>query len=310
MGENVAKRSGIFSGANPVLGAATGISAFGLWALFPIYFNQFGPGVSAWEILLHRMIWAGLFLLGFVLLSRRLDRVRALIKRPVTVLALAGSALAISTNWATFIYAVTHGEILQSSLGYYVSPLLNVFMGYCFLGERLQPIQRLAVGIAGGGVLLSLIGYGEVPWLALLMATSFGTYGLIRKQVNIDSITGLMMETMLMLPFATGWLIVMHMQGESVFLHAGLTIDLLLIGAGFITLLPLTLFAVAVRRLRLATLGVMSYIAPTGHFLIGVFLYGESFTAADAVTFSCIWLGLALYTMDMWRLHRKQLSLK
>lgn len=286
------------------LGAVAAVAAFGLWALFPIYFNQFGRGVSPWEILLHRVIWAGVSLLGFVLLSRRLDRVLALMKRPKAMMALVGSALAIGGNWATFIWAVTHEEILQSSLGYYINPLLNVFLGYCFLGERLQPLQRLAVAIAGAGVLISLIGYGEVPWLALLLAGCFGLYGLIRKQVDIDSVTGLMMETMLLLPIAAGWLAVMHMRGETVFLQAGLYIDLLLIGAGVITLLPLLFFAVAARRLRLATLGLLQYIAPTGHFLIGVFVYGELFTAADGVTFGCIWIGLVLYTSDMWLRHR------
>jgi chloramphenicol-sensitive protein RarD len=307
---SIAKPSGsLSSGHRPdsaALGAAAGIGAFGIWALFPIYFNQFGPNVSPWEILLHRMIWAGVFLLGFVLLSRRLDRVLALIKRPKAMLALAGSALAISTNWGTFIWTVTHGEILQSSLGYFINPLLNVLLGYCFLGERLQPLQRLAVAIAAGGVLLSLIGYGEVPWLALMVAGSFCLYGLIRKQVDIDSVTGLMMETMLLLPIAAGWLITMHLRGETVFLHAGPRIDLLLIVAGIITLLPLMFFAVAARRLRLATLGLLQYIAPTGHFLISVFMYGEPFTTADAVTFGCIWTGLALYTADMWLAHRRQ----
>ncbi|KJS28968.1 MAG: hypothetical protein VR64_22225 [Desulfatitalea sp. BRH_c12] len=291
-------------------GAAAAIGAFGIWALFPIYFNQFGPGVSPWEILPHRMIWAGVFLIGFVVISNRLDRVRALIKRPRAMLALTASALAISGNWATFIWAVTHEEILQSSLGYYINPLLNVFLGYCFLGERLQPLQRLAVALAAGGVLISLIGYGEVPWLALMMAASFGLYGLIRKQVDIDSITGLMMETMLLMPIAAGWLAVMHWQDRAAFLHTGLPIDMLLIGAGFITLVPLILFAVAARRLRLATLGLLQYIAPTGHFLISVYMYGERFTTADAVTFVCIWTGLALYTTDMWLQHRKLFALK
>jgi chloramphenicol-sensitive protein RarD len=287
-------------------GTATAIAAFGIWALFPIYFNQFGPEASPWEILLHRILWAGLSLLAFTLVSGRWGRIRALMKRPKAVLALTGSALAIGGNWATFIWAVTHGQILQSSLGYYITPLLNVLLGYCFLGERLQPIQRLAVVIAAAGVVLSLIGYGQVPWLALLLAGFFGLYGLIRKQVDIDAVTGLTMETMLLLPIAAVWLYILHLQGGSVFLRAGLRIDLLLIGAGIITLLPLMFFAAAVRRLRLATLGLMSYIAPSGHFLIGVFLYGEPFRPADAVTFGCIWTGLALYATDMWRQHRRQ----
>lgn len=289
---------------NAAIGGVAGIAAFTIWALFPIYFNQFGPGVSSWQILLHRMIWAGVTLFGFALVSRRLGRLAAVFRKPKVMLALAGSAVAIAGNWATFIWAVTHAEILQSSLGYYINPLLYVFLGYCFLGERLTPLQRLAVAIAGCGVLVSLIGYGEIPWLALLLACFFSLYGLIRKQVDVDSITGLLIEMMLLFPFAVGWLSAIHAQNGSVFLQAGLRIDLLLVGAGVITLLPLLFFAVAARKLRLATLGLLQYIAPTGHFLIGVILYGEPFTAADAVTFGCIWVGLTIYTTDMWLQYR------
>lgn len=284
-----------------VAGILTAVGAFGIWAIFPVYFKQFGPGVSPWEILLHRVIWALVFLLGFILLSRRTARVLALLKRPGTMMALGGSAMVLGTNWATFIWAVTHAEVLQSSLGYYINPLLNVFLGYCFLGERLQPLQWLAVAIAATGVLISLIGYGDVPWLALLMAGCFGIYGLIRKQTDIDNVTGLMMETFLMLPIAAAWLTVMSMKGGTAFLKSGIHIDLLLIGAGLITILPLLLFVAAAKRLKLATVGLLQYIAPTGHFLLGVYLYGEPFTAADAVTFGCIWLGLFLYTADMLR---------
>jgi chloramphenicol-sensitive protein RarD len=280
-----------------VTGTLAAIGAFGIWAVFPIYFNQFGPVVSPWEILLHRVIWTAVFLIGFVLIFRRVDRVLELMQRPRVVLALVGSALAIGANWATFIWAVTHGQILQSSLGYYINPLLNVFLGYCFLRERLHWLQWLAVGIAAAGVLISLIGYGKVPWLALIMAGCFGLYGLIRKQVDIDSVTGLMMEALLMFPIALIWLLVMVRQGEAVFLRAGMRTDLLLMGSGIITIVPLLLFVVAAKRLKLATLGLLQYIAPTGHFLCGVYLYGESFTAADAVTFGCIWTGLVLYTI-------------
>jgi chloramphenicol-sensitive protein RarD len=287
-----------------VTGTLAAVGAFGIWAIFPVYFSQFGPGVSPWEILLHRVIWAVVFLLGFILLSRRLDRVLALVKRPKAMLALGASAVVLGMNWGTFIWAVTHAEILQSSLGYYINPLLNVFLGYCFLGERLHPLQWLAVAIAAAGVVICLVAYGDVPWLALMMAGCFGIYGLIRKQVNIDSVTGLMMEALLMLPIAGIWLAVMYMRGQAVFLKAGVTIDLLLIGAGMITILPLLLFVVAARRLKLATVGLLQYIAPTGHFLFGVYLYGEPLTAADAVTFGCIWTGLALYTGDMLWWHR------
>jgi len=287
-----------------IKGAAAGIVAFFLWALFPVYFNQFGPGVSPWEILLHRILWADASLLCVVLVLRRWRRVTALLARPKVLLALLASALALGCNWATFIYAVTHGEILQSSLGYYINPLLNVFLGYCFLGERLQPLQRLAVATAAAGVLITLIAYGQVPWLALLLAGCFGLYGLIRKQVDVDSVTGLMVETLFLLPIAFAGLTWMHVRGLSAFPGAGPVTAMLLVGAGIITLLPLLFFALAARRLRLATLGLLQYIAPTGHFLIGVFLYGEPFTKADAVTFGCIWIGLTLYTIDLWQQHR------
>jgi len=294
-----------------VRGTLAAVGAFGILAFFPVYFNQFGPGVSPWEILVHRVIWAEVFLLGFMLLARRLDRVRAVFRRPGTLMALAGSALAIGANWATFIWAVTHEEILQCSLGYYINPLFNVFLGYCFLGERLRILQWLAVAVAAAGVGISVAGYGEVPWLALLMAGCFGMYGLIRKQVAIDSITGLMMEALLMTPVAGVWLALMHMQGQAAFLRVGARVDLLLIGSGLITILPLLLFVAAARRLRLATLGLLQYIAPTGHFLVGVYLYGEPFTAADAITFGCIWAGLILYTTDMgvgYRARTKEVS--
>ena len=295
------------SGSGPdgsAAGMLAAVGAFGLWAIFPVYFKQFGPDVSPWEILMHRVIWAEVCLIGFILISRRLEPIRTLTKRPRTMMALVGSALAIGANWATFIWAVTHAEILQCSLGYYINPLLNVFLGYCFLRERLSPLQRLAVLIAAAGVGISLVEYGEVPWLALLLAGCFGLYGLIRKQVEIDSVTGLMVEALLLSPIAVAWLVVMYMGGTSVFLQAGAHIDLLLIGSGVITILPLLLFVAAAKRMKLATLGLMQYIAPTGHFLCGVYLYGEPFTAADAATFGCIWAGLVLYTADMWLFHR------
>ena len=257
------------------LGLLAAVGAFGTWAIFPIYFNLIGPGVSSWEILLQRVLWAAVFLLGYVIIAGRLDRISALIRRPRVMWALAASALVLIGNWATFIWAVTHGEILQSSLGYYINPLLNVFLGYCFLGERLQPLQRLAVVLAAAGVLICLIGYGEVPWLALMMAGFFGMYGLIRKQVQVDSVTGLLVETLLMTPVALAWLLVMVSRGESMFLRAGLSIDLMLAGSGLLTILPLLLFVVAAKRLKLATVGLLQYIAPTGHFLTGVFLTHE-----------------------------------
>jgi chloramphenicol-sensitive protein RarD len=284
-----------------LLGGVCAVSAFGLWAFLPIYFNLIDPVVSSWELLLHRVIWAAVVLGAFTLIAGRGMRVVALMMRPWRLAALAVSALAIAGNWGTFLWAVTHGEILQSSLGYYINPLLSVLLGFCFLRERLSILQGLAVAIAASGVAFMVIGFGEVPWLALMMAGFFGLYGLVRKQVDVDGVTGLLIETLLLLPVALVWLAVLESRGGMAFLSTGLYVDALLVGAGVVTVFPLVLFAVAARRLKLATIGLTQYIAPTGHLLIGVFLYGEPFTRAEAVTFACIWIGLAPYTADIWR---------
>ncbi|MBA1149150.1 EamA family transporter RarD [Ectothiorhodospiraceae bacterium WFHF3C12] len=289
-----------------LLGGICAVSAFGLWAILPIYFNLIGPAVSSWELLLHRVVWAAVLLLTFTLVAGRGARVTALLSRPGRFMALTVSALAIAGNWGTFLWAVTHGEILQSSLGYYINPLLSVFLGFCFLRERLTVLQTLAVAIAAVGVGSRVVGFGEVPWLALMMAGFFGLYGLIRKQVDVDGVTGLLMETLILLPVAIIWLAMLWADDSMAFGHVGPGVDALLVGAGLVTVVPLVLFAVAARRLKLATIGLTQYIAPTGHLLIGVFLYGEPFTRAEAVTFGCIWLGLALYTADIWLQPRRE----
>lgn len=294
------------AGEGKLLGGVCAVSAFGLWAFLPIYFNLIGPAVSSWELLLHRVVWAAVLLLAFTLATGRGARLTALLGSPGRFLALGTSALAIAGNWGTFLWAVTHGEILQSSLGYYINPLLSVFLGFCFLRERLTVLQTLAVTIAGAGVAFRVIGFGEVPWLALMMAGFFGLYGLIRKQVNVDGVTGLLMETLILLPVAIIWLALLGAEGRMAFLHGAVVTDALLVGAGLVTVVPLVLFAVAARRLKLATIGLTQYIAPTGHLLIGVFLYGEPFSRAEAVTFGAIWVGLALYTTDIWLQPRRE----
>lgn len=286
-------------------GAAAALGAFLSWGFLPIYFNAIGHGVLAWEILLQRIIWAAVLLGGFVLLAGRVERLRAVMRRPRLLLALCASAVVIGANWGTFIWAVTNGHILESSLGYYINPLLNVLLGYLFLGERLRPLQMLAVGLATTGVVVMIVAFGQVPWIALIVAGCFGTYGLIRKQTDVDSATGLLVETLLLAPLALGWLAWLYAHGDAAFLRSDVRTDLLLIGAGVVTVVPLVLFTTAARRLRLGTLGLVQYITPTAHLLSGVFLYGEVFTRADAVTFACIWVGLALYTTDVLRAQRR-----
>jgi len=288
------------------LGALAALTAFLSWGFLPLYFHLIGPRVTAWEMLIHRVIWAALLLAGFTLLRGRLDALRALLRRPRSLAALGASAVMIAMNWGVFIWAVTHDHVLQSSLGYYINPLLNVALGFCFLRERLRPMQIAAVLLAAAGVLIMVIGFGRVPWISLVLAGCFGTYGLIRKQVAVDGATGLLVETLLLLPLALAALAWMYGHGVAAFLLVSARIDWLLVGSGAVTVVPLVLFAVAARRLRLGTLGLFQYMTPTMHLITGVFLFGEPFTRADAVTFACIWAGLALYTADVWRAQRRQ----
>lgn len=286
-------------------GMAAALAAFLLWGFLPIYFHLIGPKVSVWEMLIHRIIWAAVLLGLFTLAMGRGARVKAVFTNPRQLLALTGSAILIACNWGVFIWAVTSNHVLESSLGYYINPLLNVLLGFCFLGERLRPMQMLAVAIAAAGVLVTVIAFGTVPWISLILAGCFGGYGLIRKQTNVDSATGLLIETLLLSPFALAWLVWMYHRGTAAFLHSPLHTDLLLVGAGAVTVVPLVFFAVGARRLRLSTLGLFQYITPTAHFITGVYLFGEVFTRADAVTFACIWTGLFIYTADNWRSQRQ-----
>lgn len=282
-------------------GLAAALGAFCLWGFLPLYFDEIGPRVNAWEVLSHRIIWAALALAVYTLISGKLARVTAVFRQPTMLLALAASALCIGTNWIVFIWAVTHNHVLDSSLGYYITPLLNVLMGLVFLGERLRSLQWLAVGLAGGGVAVLIGAFGTFPWVALTLATAFGLYGLIRKQVPVDSATGLLVETLLLMPVALSVMVWLSYRHQVTFLHTSVTMDLLLIGAGLVTVVPLLLFATGARRLRLGTIGLLQYITPTLQFLSAVFLLGEPFTRADAITFACIWAGLAVYSADALR---------
>lgn len=286
-------------------GLLAALGCFSMWGVMPIYFHLIGPNVSPWEILTQRMVWAAVLLTLFVLISRRHERVMAVVRQPHLLLALMASALLISTNWGVFIWAVSSHHVLQASLGYYINPLLNVVLGLVFFRERLRPLQIAAVLLAAAGVMIMVVGFGRVPWVSLILAGSFGVYGLIRKRIAVDSITGLYIETMLLLPFALLWLGALYAQQQAVFLLDNLRTDALLMGCGVITVLPLVLFTMGARRLKLGTLGLIQYLTPTLHLLTGVFLFNEPFNQANLVTFACIWAGLALYTADILRAQRQ-----
>ncbi len=279
-------------------GLAAALGAFTIWGFLPLYFRLIGSQAGVWEVVAHRILWATVALGLFMLATRRTDRLLYVFRNRRMLLALAASALCIVTNWLTFIWAVTHNHVLESSLGYYITPILNVLMGVAFLRERLRVLQLFAIVIAAIGVLIMIIAYGRVPWVALTLAVAFGSYGLIRKKVEVDSATGLQVETLLLTPVALMLLAWLNFHHEMRFLHSSSSLNALLVGAGVVTIIPLVLFAAGARRLNLATIGVLQYITPTLQFFTGVFLFGEPFTRSESITFACIWISLALYTLD------------
>lgn len=284
-------------------GALLALCAYLLWGLAPVYFKQL-LDVPAPEILAHRVVWSILLLLGLITALGYWTRVRALLRQPRLLLLLLVSSVVIGTNWLVFIWAVNNNHILDASLGYYINPLLNIVLGMVFLQERYRPLQWLAVGLAALGVLIQLLVFGSLPWVALVLALSFGTYGLIRKQVPVDPFTGLLMETSVLLIPAVLWL--WGLDSATGNLSANSTsLNLLLLAAGLITTIPLLLFAGAARRLQLSTLGFFQYLAPSLALLLGVLVYEEAFTTDKAITFALIWIALVVYSLDGIRQRRR-----
>lgn len=281
-------------------GIVLGLSAYLVWGFFPVYFRALA-GAAPLEIVAHRIAWSALLLLLLCALRRQGKALCSALGDRRTLLFLSGSTLLIGTNWLVFIYAVERGEVLQSSLGYFINPLVSILLGFAFLGERLNRWQQASLLLAASGVLYLTLHSGQVPWIALILAWSFGLYGLLRKVAQVDALTGLTVETLLLAPLATGYLLWLQAQGEAMFLAGSLRHDLLLPLAGAVTALPLLCFAGAARRLRLATVGFLQYITPTLHFVLAVGLFGEPFSATHLVSFACIWAGLAIYTADALR---------
>ncbi|MGM0985050.1 MAG: EamA family transporter RarD [Pseudomonadota bacterium] len=280
-------------------GVAFGLTAYITWGCFPLFFALF-QGVPAFEILLHRVIWSCLFLVGLVTLLGRWSPIRRALAEPKRLGRVLGCALLIALNWGLYIYSVETHHVLQASLGYFMTPLVNVGLGMLVLRERMARLQGVAVGLAGLAITIQLILLGELPWISLVLAFSFGTYGLLRKQVPLDGLSGLFVETLLLLPLALmalGWL---SQADLSHFLDNGRT-TALLVASGVITALPLLAFAGAARRLRLATLGFLMYLNPTIQFFIALLVFHEPLAPVQLATFVLIWIGLALYSWSAWQ---------
>lgn len=286
------------------VGVACAILAFLIWGLSPVYWKLL-QGVGAFEILMHRVIWSFLFLLPILAFRGQWAEFRSTLGTPKRMAVLLASTIFVAANWFTFIYAIHHDQVMQASLGYYINPLVNVLLGALILKERLRPIGGVAVGIATVAVLLLTIGYGRIPWIALILAFSFGSYGLIRKMIAAGALVGLCVETLLLSAPAAAFLMILEYADRGAFLHAGPEISILLMGTATVTGLPLLLFTTGARRIHLSTLGFLQYLAPTCQFLLAVFAFGEPFSGAKAIAFTLIWIAVALYSIDSLRYYRR-----
>lgn len=286
-------------------GVIAALAAFGFWGLVPIYYKGLQT-VGAWEVLAHRVIWSVPLLIIFLSIrdgGQFLEKLRLPL---VSIAWLVLSGLTVSINWLVFVWAVANDHILDTSLGYFATPLVSVLLGYLFLKERLSPLQLIAVIVAATGTLYLAWYLGRPPWIAITLALSFGLYGLLRKRLTVGPMLGLLWETALMFPVALTYLLWLYSTSGLQFLHASPGIDLLLIGSAFVTVIPLIWFNMAAQKLPLSILGFFQYLAPSMSFLIAVFMYGEIFTSGHAVAFACIWLALALVSIEPIRLARRR----
>lgn len=281
-------------------GLAYAALAFTWWGLFPLYFRLVTT-VAPSEILAHRIVWSLVFLLGVLAWRRQWAWLAPLWRQPKVLAAFGASALLLSINWLTYLWAVNNGHVLDASLGYFINPLVNVLLGYTVLSERPRRAQWVALTIAAVGVLWLTFAAGRLPWIALVLAASFGGYGLMRKIAVLGPLEGLALETILLAPFAVLALGFWTWQGSGSFPADDLGTNLWLMAFGPITAIPLLLFAAGARRLPLTTLGLMQYIGPTLQFLVGVWVFHEPFTPTRLVGFGCIWAALLLYSLDGWR---------
>ena len=273
------------------------LGAYFIWGIAPAYFKLVKE-VPPTEIMTHRVIWSALFMLGLITLSRSWRQVRSVLAQPKKVLLLALTALTIGGNWLLFIWAVNNQHMLEASLGYFINPLINVVFGMLFLRERFRRLQWLAVLLAATGVLVQLWQFGSLPIIGLGLALSFALYGLVRKKIQVDAQSGMLIETAWLFPLAAIYLFGFADSATSHLSANPLSLNLKLIAAGIITTIPLMLFAAACARLRLSTVGFFQYLGPTLMFLLAVLFYGESLTPDKMVTFGFIWLALAIFILD------------
>jgi chloramphenicol-sensitive protein RarD len=282
-------------------GLAAGSAAFAIWGLFPLYLHPLS-GVPATQVIAHRIAWSCVFLVGWMALRGQLGRLTATLTKATLVLRLTLTALLVSCNWLVYVWGVTHQHIVETSLGYFINPLVNVVLGVAVLHERLNRAQWLAVALAAIAVGYLTVLAGHPPWIAGFLALTFSLYGLLRKVISVDALPGLASETLLLLPLAAAYLGWCQVEGTGALGSSGAAVDALLVGSGLVTAIPLLLFAYGARRLPYSTVGVLQYIAPSLQLLCGVAVYHERFGPARALGFALIWAALVIYAADgLWR---------
>ena len=289
-------------------GALYGAAAYLLWGLFPLYWPLLEPSTSL-EVLAHRVLWSLVVVAVLLAVTGRLGTLRAVLNDRARMARLTLAAVVIAVNWGTYIYGVTHDRVVETSLGYFVNPIVTVLLGVVVLGERLRPAQWTAMGAAFTAVVVLTVENGGPPWIALVLAFSFGAYGLLKKTAGVGAVEGLAVETAVLLPVAAVYVAVLGVSGAGTFGSEGLGHAGLLAFSGLITAIPLLLFGAAASRVPLTTLGVLQYLAPTLQFLLGVTLFHEPLPPVRLMGFVLVWAALALFTADLVRHHRRQLRL-
>lgn len=283
------------------IGALEAAFSYLIWGTLPIYWKLI-EHVSANEILANRIIWSFALMLLLLFVTNKwshfVSTLKELKRNKKQLWFLLAASLIISSNWFVYIWAVNNDQIIQTSLGYYINPLVSVLLGVVFLKEKLSSVQYLSFSVAAVGVLILSISYGQIPWISLALAGTFALYGLAKKLIKIDSAVGLALETMVVTPIALGYMVFLFIQGKQSFLALSLQTDLLLIGAGVVTAVPLLYFARGAQKIPLSMLGFIQYISPTISLLIGVFVYKESFTTTHLIAFLFIWIALTIYSLS------------
>lgn len=287
-------------------GIGFGLLAYGIWGFFPLFFRQLAH-VSPMDVLSNRAVWACVFVGLLLSLKGHWHKVGAVFKTPRLLAMLALAALLVGSNWLMFLWAVAHQQVIASSLGYFLTPLVNVLLGLFVLKEKLNRLEWISVGLAVVAILNEVLALGSLPWISLFLAATFGTYGLVRKQVPVDALSGLWLETLAMLPLCAIYALWQAQSGHLVYGHHDTSTAALLIGAGILTALPLMAFAAATQRLDLATLGMLMYINPTMQFLTAVWLFDEAMQSERLISFGLIWLGLLVFSWSTWKKYRHPL---